>query len=71
MSMEPNASTILRMAAVCQVTKLGKSTVYRKLAEGTFPPPVRLGARAVGWKTRDIVAWLEAPARAWNPREAR
>ena len=71
MSMEPNGSTILRMAAVCQVTKLGKSTVYRKLAEGTFPPPVRLGARAVGWKTRDIVAWLEAPARAWNPREAR
>ena len=47
MSMEPNASTILRMAAVCQVTKLGKSTVYRKLAEGTFPPPVRLGARSL------------------------
>ena len=69
--MELNGSTILRMAAVCQLTKLGKSTVYRKLAEGTFPPPVRLGARAVGWKTRDIVAWLEAPERCWDPKEVR
>ena len=71
MNMELNGSTILRMRAVCEFTKLGRSTIYKRLSEGTFPPPVRLGARAVGWKTRDIVAWLEAPARAWNPREAR
>jgi prophage regulatory protein len=30
------------------------------MAEGTFPKPVKLGKRAVGWRASDIAAWLES-----------
>ena len=36
-----------------------RSTLYLKIKEGTFPPPVKLGPRAVGWKSEDIEAWIE------------
>ena len=37
-----------RLPAVIQATGLGRSTIYRLMASGTFPAPVYLGPRAVG-----------------------
>ena len=71
MSMELNGSRVLRMPEVRALTGLGKSTIYKKLTEGTFPEPLRLGPRAIGWRARDILAWLEAPGRVWDPGEVR
>ena len=71
MNIELDGSKILRLPAVCEVTGLGRSTIYKKLSERSFPQPVRLGTRAVGWKTRDVVAWLEDPERGWDPTEVR
>ena len=71
MDMELKGSRILRMPEVCEITGLGKSTIYKKLSEGSFPAPLRLGPRARGWRTRDIVEWLEDPGRAWDPSEVR
>ncbi len=51
---------IMRRPVVQQVTGLSRSTIYAMMAEGTFPRPVRLGRRAVGWRTDDISAWLES-----------
>ncbi len=41
-------------------TGLSRSTLYAMMAQGTFPKPVRLGARAVGWPESEIAAWLES-----------
>ena len=41
-------------------TGLSKSAIYRSIEEGTFPPPFRIGKRAVGWRLSTINAWLEA-----------
>ena len=71
MSLELNGSRILRMPEVCEFTKLGKSTIYKRLSEGTFPAPVRLGPRAIGWRVRDIYDWLESSERRWDPTEVR
>ena len=71
MGTEIEGSRILRMPEVCETTGLGKSTIYKKLSEGSFPAPVRLGPRAIGWRTRDVVGWLEDPGRVWNPSEVR
>ena len=71
MDMEIEGSRILRMPEVCELTGLGKSTIYKKLSEDSSPAPVRLGSRAIGWRTRDIQDWLEAPERQWNPSEVR
>ena len=50
--------TILRLPAVQAAIGLSRSTIYLRIAEGTFPKPVSLGARAVGWLQSDIEEWL-------------
>jgi len=50
----------LRLRAVLQVTGLGRSTVYRMMAERTFPAPVKLAKRAVGWRQDDVQQWTNA-----------
>ena len=43
-----------------QATGLTRSTVYRLMAEHTFPAPVRLAKRAVGWRHDDVRQWTNA-----------
>lgn len=33
------------------------STIYRLMATGELPAPVKIGRRAVAWKAADIAAW--------------
>ena len=49
---------IVRLPAVQARTGLGRSTIYVRLAEGSFPRPVQLGARAVGWIEAEVDAWI-------------
>ena len=50
---------ILRRPAVEDATGLSRSTLYDMIASGTFPKPMRLGERAVGWRESQIAAWLD------------
>ena len=52
--------TILRRKQVEKRTGLSRSTIYLRIQEGTFPRPINLGARAVGWLENEIEAWLAA-----------
>ncbi len=47
-------NTILRLPAARATIGLSRSTIYLRMAEGTFPKPLSLGARAVGWLQTDI-----------------
>lgn len=47
---------ILRRKQVVERTGLSRSTIYLRIQEGTFPKPVNLGARAVGWPSDEVVA---------------
>lgn len=49
----------LRRRDVEARTGLSRSTLYAMMAQGTFPRPVRIGLRAVGWLESEIVVWLE------------
>lgn len=51
-------NVMLRLPAVKARTGLSRSTIYLRVAEGKFPRPVSLGARAVGWLDAEIEAWL-------------
>ena len=51
--------TILRLPAVKTRTGLSRSTIYLRVSQGTFPKPVNLGVRAVGWVEAEIQEWLE------------
>lgn len=48
------AHTILRLPTVLNRTGLSRSTVYLRIGLGTFPKPIKLGGRAVGWLESDI-----------------
>jgi len=50
--------SILRRKQVEHRTGLSRSTIYFRIQEGTFPKPVNLGARAVGWLENEIEEWL-------------
>jgi prophage regulatory protein len=54
------ATTILRLPAVKARVSLSRSTIYQRAADGTFPKPVNLGARAVGWVESEISEWISA-----------
>ena len=44
----------LRMPAVVHFTSLGRSTIYRLMAEAKFPRSVRLCGRTVAWRQSDL-----------------
>jgi prophage regulatory protein len=50
---------ILRLPEVRHQTGLARSTIYARIAQGTFPRPIALGERAVGWTQSSIAEWIE------------
>ena len=59
---------LLRLSEVRTRTALGRSTIYRKMRDGSFPEPLKIGARAVRWRESEIEAWLAARPRATGDR---
>ncbi len=55
----PEKLTILRRKQVEDRTGLSRSTIYLRMKEGTFPKPINLGARAVGWVETEVDYWLQ------------
>ena len=51
---------LMRLPEVMAKTGLGRSAIYERIAEGTFPKPVALGGRAVAWVSDEIEAWIMA-----------
>lgn len=52
--------TILRRPKVESCTGLPRSSIYERMAKGTFPKAVPLGdGRAVGWLESEIIEWQE------------
>jgi prophage regulatory protein len=50
---------LLRLPDVKSITGLSKSTIYARIAEGTFPKQVPLGPRLVVWVESDIHNWID------------
>jgi prophage regulatory protein len=60
MTKEYSTSSILRRRQVEELTGLARSTLYDQIKKGLFPSPVRIGSRAVGWRYREIKAWIDS-----------
>ena len=51
-------NSIIRFLTSRELSGLSRSTIYLRIAEGTFPRPINLGGRAVGWLELEIQEWL-------------
>ena len=49
---------LIRLPEVRHRVGLGRSTIYRWMAEGRFPKPVQLGGYAVAWSEDEITEWI-------------
>ena len=51
---------IIRLRDVMSATGLARSTIYKYIGENTFPKPVSLGDRCVGWVESEVHDWVLA-----------
>jgi len=57
----PEPEKILRVRTVLERTGLSRSTLYRKMREGTFPNQVQLSEHCCGWRESAISRWIADP----------
>ncbi len=61
---------ILRLPSVKARTGLSRSTIYLRISGSSFPAPISLGGRAVGWIESEIEEWLQRQIEASRRTEA-
>lgn len=62
----PQPDRIVRLNTVLSRTGLSRSTIYRKIAEGTFPAQIKISVNGAGWHESEIDRWVADPVR-WRP----
>jgi len=50
---------LVRLPDVKEITGLSRSSVYAKIADGSFPQPIPIGKRAVAWIEGEVQDWIE------------
>jgi prophage regulatory protein len=53
------AGSLLRLKDVSAMLGVSRSTVYKRMRDGSFPQPVVLGPRAVRWRSEVVDAWRD------------
>ena len=51
---------LLRRRQIEEITGMSRSSIYRLMQSGEFPPRVRFGPTAVRWRASDVTSWLES-----------
>jgi prophage regulatory protein len=59
-SEQPDSPRILRLRAVIQRCGLGRSAIYAKVKDGSFPKPIAISEQARGWIASEVDAWIDA-----------
>ena len=49
----------LRLAEVLEMTGMGKTFIYDRMRDGTFPKQIQLGSRSVVWSEQKVIKWME------------
>ena len=67
----PPSLKVLRLPDVINRVGLKRASIYQRMQTGSFPKPVPLGPRAVGWLEHEVEAWLaECVQRRGTRRES-
>ena len=57
---QPETGKLLRLEAVISLIGMKRSWILQKVKDGKFPKPLRLSPRAVAWREREILEWIES-----------
>ena len=60
----PDDDFLDRQPAVEDMTGLNRPGMYKQMAEGRFPLPVKISPRCVGWVRGEVRAWCRSRPRA-------
>lgn len=58
----PDPEKIIRLKTVLQRIGLSRSTLYRKIADGTFPRQLPISINGAGWHESAVQRWIADPA---------
>ena len=64
--MSTDQDVLLTRPEVERRTGLSRSTIYRKMSDGTFPVPLKVSARAVRWRESEIRAYVDSRPRSYG-----
>lgn len=59
-----NDLKVMRMKNVVETTGLCRATIYNRLKDGTFPAPIRLGVKSIGFLASEVNAWIAEKSNA-------
>jgi prophage regulatory protein len=58
----PAHERVLRLAALLAVLDISAPTLWRRVKDKSFPQPISLGGRSIGWLQSEVNAWIKARA---------
>lgn len=50
---------LIRLPGVMERVGLGRSVIYKRMAEGTFPRSIPIGGRLIAWDSTEIDRWIQ------------
>lgn len=65
-----NNERIIRLKTVLARTGLSRSTLYRKIADATFPRQIPISIHGAGWHESAVNRWIADPT-AYREEEVR
>ncbi|OWJ76174.1 helix-turn-helix transcriptional regulator [Haematobacter genomosp. 1] len=54
------SAKIYRLPAVIEMTGMSRASIYLGVKRKTFPAPVKLSTRSVGWTAESIAEWVKS-----------
>ena len=54
------ADRLLPFKRVLEVTSLSRATLYRKIGDGSFPAPLKIGRSRIAWRERILLTGSRA-----------
>jgi prophage regulatory protein len=55
----PEIGYVRQSQLIPAIFPFSPATLWRKVKDGTFPQPVKLGPRITAWKVEDVRDWIE------------
>ncbi|TYL44052.1 AlpA family transcriptional regulator [Dickeya sp. ws52] len=56
--MSAQSKRMLRIPEICHKTGFSKAWIYKLIAQGRFPHPVKIGSRSVAFIESEIDDWI-------------